>query len=64
MELGGLLMKVKPVKEDGDLPALTYLDTAHSISSLQERWISHDSRYKNEKKTVLSSILLLHIVHM
>lgn len=36
MELGGLLMKVKPVKEDGDLPALTYLDTTRGISPIVE----------------------------
>lgn len=54
IELGYLLMEVLSAKEDGD--ALTDLDITHGISpiveklphGLQERWIFHGSKYKNE----------------
>lgn len=70
MELGYLLMEVLSAKEDG--AALTDLDTASGISpiveklphSLQERWISHGSKFKNENNLCFSSILLLFKVHM
>ncbi len=55
-ELGDLLMKLEAAKSDGDLPGLAYLDTAHGISpivqklpyNLQEKWILHGSRFKEE----------------
>lgn len=55
-ELGDLLMELLSAKEDGSLPGLSYLDTARGISpiveklpySLQEKWISQGSKYKEE----------------
>ncbi|KAM3833848.1 cohesin subunit SA-2-like [Diretmus argenteus] len=49
-------MELQCAKEDGYLPGLTYLDTARGISpiieklpyGLQEKWISHGSRFKEE----------------
>ena len=53
-ELGDLLMELEAAKSDGDLLGLTYLDTARGINpivqklpyNLQERWLSHGSRFK------------------
>ena len=55
-ELGDLLMELEAAKVDGDLPGLTYLDTARGINpivqklpyNLQERWVSDGSRFKEE----------------
>ncbi|XP_042281759.1 uncharacterized protein LOC121906755 [Thunnus maccoyii] len=57
-ELSDLLMEVQCAKEDGYLPALSYLDTARGIEpivaklpyGLQERWISAGSKHKEENK--------------
>ncbi|XP_018588183.1 uncharacterized protein LOC114909041 [Scleropages formosus] len=53
-ELGDLLMEVESAKADGDLPGLSYLDTAWGINpivqkvpfNLQEEWLSYGSSYK------------------
>ncbi|XP_038153297.1 uncharacterized protein LOC119791326 [Cyprinodon tularosa] len=53
-ELGDLLMELEAAKLDGDLPGLTYLDTARGINpivqklpyNMQEKWLSHGSRFK------------------
>ncbi len=55
-ELGDLLMELLSAKEDGYLPGLAYLDTARGIRpiveklpySLQEKWISQGSKFKEE----------------
>ncbi|KAK0152820.1 hypothetical protein N1851_005646 [Merluccius polli] len=55
-ELGDLLMELEAAKSDGDLPGLTYLDTARGINpivhklpyNLQERWLSHGSKFKEQ----------------
>lgn len=55
-ELADLLMELQCAKEDGYLPALSYLDTARGIEpivaklpyGLQEKWISTGSRHKEE----------------
>lgn len=55
-EPGDILMELLSANEDGYLPGLAYLDTARGISpiveklpySLQEKWISQGSRYKEE----------------
>ncbi|XP_028822925.1 uncharacterized protein LOC114778148, partial [Denticeps clupeoides] len=55
-ELADLLMEVQCAKEDGYLPALSYLDTARGIEpivaklpyGLQDKWVSTGSRYKEE----------------
>lgn len=57
-ELADLLMEVQCAKEDGYLPALSYLDTARGIEpivaklpyGLQEKWISAGSKHKEENK--------------
>ncbi len=49
-------MELQCTKEEGYLPSLTYLDTAHGISpimeklpyGLQEKWVSDVSRFKEE----------------
>lgn len=55
-ELADLLMEVQCAKEDGYLPALSYLDTARGIEpiiaklpyGLQGKWISAGSKYKEQ----------------
>nr|XP_020483745.2 uncharacterized protein LOC109978925 [Labrus bergylta] len=55
-ELGDLLLEVEAAKEEGYLPALSYLDTARGIHpiveklpfSLQEKWMVHGTRYKQQ----------------
>lgn len=55
-ELGDLLMELQTAKDDGYLPGLAYLDTARGINPiveklphyLQERWISHSMKFKEE----------------
>eukprot|EP00064_Thunnus_orientalis_P021144 superscaffoldBa00006246_g21299 len=55
-ELRDLLMELRYAKEEGYFLGLIYLDTAYGISpiveklpyGLQEKWISHGSRYKEE----------------
>ncbi|KAI7804924.1 hypothetical protein IRJ41_023810 [Triplophysa rosa] len=57
-ELADLLMEVQCAKEDGYLPALSYLDTARGIEpivaklpyGLQEKWISVGSKHKEENR--------------
>lgn len=57
-ELADLLMEVQCAKEDGYLPALSYLDTARGIEpivaklpyGLQEKWMSAGSRHKEENE--------------
>ncbi|XP_041429818.1 uncharacterized protein LOC121397278 [Xenopus laevis] len=53
-ELGDLLMELQAAKDEGDFPGLAVLDTARGINSivqklpfsLQERWITQGSNYK------------------
>ncbi|KAK5853507.1 hypothetical protein PBY51_014653 [Eleginops maclovinus] len=55
-ELGDILLELECAKEEGYLPGLAFLDTARGVNpiveklsySLQERWISIGSRYKEE----------------
>lgn len=53
-EFGDLLMEILPAKKDGYLPGLTYLDTSINPIveklpySLQEKWVSQGSKYKEE----------------
>lgn len=55
-DLSDLLMELNAAKAEGDLPGLSYLDTARGINpivqklpySLQEKWLSHGSSYKLE----------------
>ena len=55
-ELGDLLMEIQCAKEEGYLQGLRYLDTARGIApvieklphALQERWVTHGSRFKEE----------------
>ena len=57
-ELADLLMEVQCAKEDGYLPALSYLDTARGIEpivgklpyGLQEKWILVGSKHKEENR--------------
>ncbi len=57
-ELGDLLMELQAAKDDGYLPGLAYLDIARGINPiveklrhyLQERWISHGMKYKEENR--------------
>lgn len=57
-ELGDFLMELNSAKEDVYLPGLAYLDTARGIGpiveklpyGLQEKWLSHGSRYKDEHR--------------
>ncbi len=54
-ELGDLLLELEYAKEGGYLPGLAYLDTSRGVKpileklpfSLQEKWISQGSKYKN-----------------
>lgn len=65
-ELGDLLMELNSAKEDVYLPGLAYLDTARGIGpiveklpyGLQEKWLSHGSRYKDEHRGHFPPILL------
>ncbi len=58
-ELGDLLQELVSAQHEGNLPGLTYLDTARGLNpimeklpfSLQEKWISHGSNYKVHYKT-------------
>ncbi|KAK2838870.1 hypothetical protein Q7C36_013684 [Tachysurus vachellii] len=53
-ELGDLLLELQLAKAEGYSPGLVFLDTAHGVNPiveklpyfLQERWISHASKYK------------------
>ncbi|KAI4876335.1 hypothetical protein NFI96_002704 [Prochilodus magdalenae] len=53
-ELGDLLQEIVAAQYEGNLPGLTYLDTARGLNpiveklpfSLQEKWISQGSNYK------------------
>lgn len=53
-ELGDLLLELEYAKEGGFLPGLAYLDTSRGVNpileklpfSLQEKWISQGSKYK------------------
>lgn len=53
-ELGDLLLELQLAKAEGYSPGLAFLDTACGVNpiveklpySLQERWISHASKYK------------------
>lgn len=53
-ELGDLLLELEYAKEGGYLPGLAYLDTSRGVNpileklpfSLQEKWISQGSKYK------------------
>lgn len=55
-ELADLLMEVQCAKEDGYLPALSYLDTARGLEpvvaklplALQDKWISVGSEFKEQ----------------
>ncbi|XP_076849002.1 uncharacterized protein LOC143497110 [Brachyhypopomus gauderio] len=55
-ELGDVLMEIESAKLGGRLPGLAYLDTARGVNpiveklpySLQERWITQGSRYKED----------------
>lgn len=57
-ELSDLLMGLQSANEDGYLLGLAYLNTACSIDpiveklpyGLQEKWVSHGSRYKDEHR--------------
>lgn len=56
LEFGDLLMEIDSAKSEGYIPGLLYLDTARGILplveklpfSLQEKWITHGTRYKQE----------------
>ncbi|KAE8627355.1 hypothetical protein XENTR_v10006954 [Xenopus tropicalis] len=53
-ELSDLLMELQVAKAEGDLPGLAFLDTARGVNpivqklpyNLQERWMTHGSKYK------------------
>lgn len=55
-ELSDLLMELESAKAEGDLPGLSYLDTARGVNpvvqklpySLQEKWLSVGSSYKQQ----------------
>ncbi|XP_058887670.1 uncharacterized protein LOC131738129 [Acipenser ruthenus] len=55
-ELGDLLLELEAAKAEGYLPGLSYLDTASGINpvleklpfSMQEKWMSQGTRYKQE----------------
>lgn len=55
-ELSDLLMELDAAKAEGDLPGLSYLDTARGINpivqklpyGLQKEWLSNGSSYKQE----------------
>lgn len=55
-ELGDLLLELEAAKAESYLPGLSYMDTARGISpileklpfSLQEKWISQGTRYKQQ----------------
>ena len=55
-ELGDVLLEIESAKVEGSLPGLAYLDTARGVNpiveklpySLQERWITQGSRYKED----------------
>ncbi|XP_077119086.1 uncharacterized protein LOC143775127 [Ranitomeya variabilis] len=57
-ELSDLLMEVHAAQAEGDLPGLAFLDTARGVNpivqklpyNLQEKWVSHGSRYKQAHK--------------
>ncbi|XP_077134864.1 uncharacterized protein LOC143788838 [Ranitomeya variabilis] len=57
-ELSDLLMEVYAAQAEGDLPGLAFLDTARGVNpivqklpyNLQEKWVSHGSRYKQAHK--------------
>lgn len=57
-ELGYILMEIEAAKSGGLLPGLAYLNTSPSVNpiveklpyGLQERWITHGSRYKEEHR--------------
>lgn len=59
-ELGDLLLELLSAKEDGYLPGLAHLDTSRGIRpiveklphSLQEKWISQGSKYKEDPHVV------------
>lgn len=53
-ELGDLLLELQAAKQNGHLPGLSHLDTAHEVNpilaklpyNLQEKWVSVTSKYK------------------
>ncbi|XP_067273612.1 uncharacterized protein [Pseudorasbora parva] len=55
-ELGDLLMEIQAAKQDGDLMGLSYLDTPRGVNpiiqklpfSLQEKWLTVGSKYKED----------------
>lgn len=55
-DLGDLLLEIDSAKSEGYIPGLLFLDTACEILpivdkfpfSLQEKWMSHGTRYKQE----------------
>ncbi|XP_060126117.1 uncharacterized protein LOC132591490 isoform X1 [Zootoca vivipara] len=55
-ELSDLLMELQVAKSEGDLPGLTFLDTARGVNpivqklpyNLQEQWIAHGSKFKRK----------------
>ncbi len=55
-ELGDLLMEIRAAKQDGDLMGLSYLDTPRGVNpiiqklpfSLQEKWLTLGSKYKED----------------
>ncbi|XP_013856011.1 uncharacterized protein LOC106511825, partial [Austrofundulus limnaeus] len=56
-KLGDLLMELQSAKSEGDLPGLSFLDTARGVNPivqklpyrLQERWITVGASYKQQK---------------
>ncbi|XP_064461872.1 uncharacterized protein LOC135372079 [Ornithodoros turicata] len=57
-ELGDLLLELESAKSDPRLSGLSYLDTGRGVnpiveklpSSIQEKWITHGSRYKEQNR--------------
>lgn len=57
-DLGDLLLELQSAKESSRLPGLAYLDTARGVNpiaeklpfSLQDKWITQGSRYKEDHK--------------
>lgn len=55
-ELGDLLLELQAAKQNGYLPGLSHLDTAHGVNpilaklpySLQEKWVSVASKFKRD----------------
>lgn len=55
-ELGDLLLEIQAAKQNGHLPGLSHLDTAHGVNpiltklpyNLQEKWVTVASKYKRD----------------